>query len=166
MNRPQTNSVKVDHCQNAFLRLSFLCSLPNTRTVPLSPLSKTCALICLSHTVGIPIEILLTWDLSLGKTRSRRSWSLIHTHIHATKEWADRSGFHYREKKGKGSSSHFIPYEGHIPEHAALLPQETWGNVGGVKEGGRIGRKSEENKIVQGENGRKAVLINFSLLNV
>lgn len=129
MNQPHINSVESDHCQNAFLRLYFLlCSRPKTRTVPLSPLSKTCTLICLSHTVGIPIEILLTWDLCLGKTKSR-SWSLIHTHthtyIHAQKEWADRSGFHYREKKGKGSSSHFIPYEGHIPEHAALLPQET-----------------------------------------
>lgn len=27
-------------------------------------------------------------------------------------------------EKGKGSSSHFIPYEGHIPERAALLPEE------------------------------------------
>ena len=97
---------------------------------PLSQLSKTCALICLSHTAGMPIEIPLIWELCLGRTRSRRSWSLTHTY--AQKEWADGSGFHYREKKKRERL--FIPYEGHIPEHAALLPQETWGKVGGAKE--------------------------------
>lgn len=39
-----------------------------------------------------------------------------------------------KKKKGKG----FIPYEGHIPEHAALLPQDTRGKVGGSK---RVNKK-------------------------
>lgn len=59
-----------------------------------------------TNTVEIPTESPLAWEMCLGKTRSRRSWSLTHTHTQALrerqKEWADWSGFHYRgEKKRK-----------------------------------------------------------------
>lgn len=50
---------------------------------------------------------------------------MSHTHTQQ-KEWDDGSGFHYRGEKRERL---FIPYEGHIPEHAALLPQDTRGDV-------------------------------------
>lgn len=95
--------------------------------------------------------------MGLWQSKEEKLVTNTYTHIHAQKKQADGSGFHYREKKGKGSSSHFIPYEGHIPEHAALLPQETWGKVGGAKEW--RGR----NNSTQGENGPKVHLVHFLL---
>lgn len=100
---------------------------------PLFPLSKTCALICLSHTVGIPIEIPLIWEMCLGKTRSRRSWSLTHTHT-----CTERVGWWVwfslqRRKGGKGSSSHMRTTFLNMQLCYRRIHEERWGE-----------RKSEE----------------------
>lgn len=142
-------------CQSALLKLSstsssqshLFYSLPNGRTMPpLPPLPILGKNMCinLSHTHGRNSNRIHSRS---GVLSCSRSWSL--------REWV-REGegpwvwFSLQRREKKKGERLFIPYEGRIPQHAALLPQDTWGKVvGGLKTNGTKCEKGTGKRVAE-----------------